>query len=210
MSFAPRVLTALVAPLMAAPVHNQENRFEEQVAFQMSIVESFANSVGCEMTHDLILSSSAEGERETFTVNVRPGFDYRMPALCDEDCSDIDFGPEDMSREELDHDTSLNDHPVVSMTARSDQQVRLRVRICSCSTEPCYFGGAIFGRGTPLRAGPWVLRAGRSRLVRPPPGLTRGCRRGTFEAMNERLLLHHHHHAHHGAPTGAVGMVVHA
>lgn len=146
MSFAARILTVLVALFTVVPAQAQENRFEEQVAFQMSIVESFANSVGYEMTHDLIFSSLDEGESETFTVDVRSGFDYRMLALCDEDCSDIDVYLEDMSGDELDQDVSLNDAPVVSMTARSDQQVRLRVRMYSCSTEPCYFGVAIFGR----------------------------------------------------------------
>ena len=132
--------------LVAAPSAAQANRFEEQVAFQMSIVESFANSVGYEMTHDILFSSLAEGESETFTIDVRNGFDYRMLALCDEDCSDIDVFLEDAGGEVLDSDVSLNDAPVVSYASRGAGQVRLRVRMYSCSTEPCFFGVAVFGR----------------------------------------------------------------
>lgn len=146
MSLRVGILTSLVAVFLAAPAQAQDNRFEEQVAFQMSIVESFANSVGYEMTHDILFSALDEGESETFTVDVRAGFDYRMLALCDEDCTDIDVYLEDASGNALDQDVSLNDAPVVSMTARTDEQVRLRVRMYECSTEPCFFGVAIFGR----------------------------------------------------------------
>jgi len=141
------VVAALLAPaLLAAPASAQENRFEEQVAFQMSVVESFAASLGFSRTHDLLFSSLPEGESETFSLTLDAGRDYRMIALCDEDCSDIDVYLEDGAGNVLDEDVSLNDAPVVSLSSGKNTSFRLRVRIYSCSVEPCYFGVAIFGR----------------------------------------------------------------
>lgn len=137
---------AVLALAVAAPASAQDNRFEEQVAFQMSIVESFARSVGFEKTHELLFSSLDEGESETFTLNVDAGMDYRMIALCDEDCDDIDIYLEDGAGNVIDQDVSVNDAPVVSLSARADTSYRLRVRMYTCSVEPCYFGVAIFGR----------------------------------------------------------------
>lgn len=141
-----RVFPALLAALFALPLSAQSNDFEEQVAFQMSVAEAFAKSVGYEMTHELIFSSLDEGESETFTLDVDGGMDYRMIALCDEDCDDIDIYLEDMDGEVLDEDISLNDAPIVALTAKGSTRYRLRVRMYSCSIEPCYFAIGVFGR----------------------------------------------------------------
>lgn len=137
---------ALALGALAAPVKAQDNRFENQVAFQMSIVESFAESVGFSRTHEIIFSSLSEGDSETFSLSLDAGRDYRMIALCDEDCTDIDVYLEDSAGNVLSEDVSLNDAPVVSVSTGKDRSFRLRVAMYSCSVEPCYFGVAIFGR----------------------------------------------------------------
>lgn len=141
-----RSLLVLLAAAFAAPAAAQSNEFEQQVAFQMSVAEAFANSVGYEMTHSMIYSSLDEGESETFTLDVDGGKDYRMISLCDEDCDDIDIYLEDMNGNVIDEDISLNDAPVVGLTAKGESRYRIRVHMYSCSIEPCYFAIGVFGR----------------------------------------------------------------
>lgn len=141
-----RLLLVLVAAIFATPVTAQTNAFEEQVALQMGVAEAFANSVGFEKTHEVIFSSLDDGESETFTIDVDGGKDYRMIALCDEDCDDIDIYLENVNGDVLDEDTSLNDAPIVSLTSKGESRYRLRVRMYSCSLEPCYFAIGVFGR----------------------------------------------------------------
>ena len=73
------------------------------------------------------------------------GRDYRFVALCDEDCDDIDIYLEDLNGNVIDEDISINDAPVVGATGRGDR-VRVRVRMYSCSVEPCYYALGMFVR----------------------------------------------------------------
>lgn len=141
-----RLALVLVAAAFAVPVSAQSNTFEGQVAFQMRVAEAFANSVGYDLTDELIFSSLDDGESESFTIDVDGGKDYRMIALCDEDCDDIDIYLEDTNGNVLDEDISLNDAPIVSLTAKGESRYVLRVRMYSCSLEPCYFAIGVFGR----------------------------------------------------------------
>ena len=140
-----RLPLALVAMafFFAAPVQAQ-NDFEQQVQFQMSIAEAFAESVGFSLD-DMMLSSLNDGEDERVTITLANGRDYRVVALCDEDCDDIDVYLEDMDGNEIDSDVSINDAPVVQATGRGDR-VRVRVRMYSCNVEPCYYALGIFVR----------------------------------------------------------------
>lgn len=138
------VLGLALAALAAAPASAQNNEFERQVEYQMSIAEAFATSVGFELD-DMFFSSLGDGEDERMTFELQTGRDYRMIALCDEDCDDIDIYLEDMDGNVLDEDVSVDDAPVVAAAGRGER-VRLRVNMYSCSVEPCYYAVGIFVR----------------------------------------------------------------
>ena len=135
---------AALAFLIATPAHGQSNEFEEQVAFQMSVAEAFANSVGFTLD-DMLFSSLDDGEEERMTFELQSGRDYRMIALCDEDCDDIDIYLEDMNGNVVEEDISIDDAPIVSAAGRGER-MRLRVRMYSCNVEPCYYAVGVFVR----------------------------------------------------------------
>ena len=142
--FARRFTLAFAAALFFAVPVSAQNEFEMQVDFQMSIAEAFAESVGFTLD-DMVFSSLDDSEDERMTFMLQSGRDYRMIALCDEDCDDIDIYLEDMDGNTIDSDTSINDAPVVQATGRGER-VRLRVNMYSCNVEPCYYAVGIFVR----------------------------------------------------------------
>jgi hypothetical protein len=139
-------ITLLIgAGLLAAPAQAQSD-YENQVRFQLGIVQTFAESTGWEQTHDFEIGSLDAGETDSFTGDFREGWEYRIVSFCDEDCSDIDLYLHDEDGDEIDSDVSTNDVPIISCRPRRSEEYTIEVRMYECSSEPCYFGIGIFGR----------------------------------------------------------------
>lgn len=143
---APAVVLALLASTgLATPVQAQ-SEWAEQVRFQLDLVKTFAESVGWQQTHDYRIESLRDDESDYYTADMRDGWEYRIVAFCDEDCSDIDLYLEDENGNELDSDVSTNDVPIIECRPAWNGEFRIRVRMYECSVEPCWFGVGVFGR----------------------------------------------------------------
>jgi hypothetical protein len=80
-----------------------------------------------------------EGETEDWDVQLNRGTEYIAVAACDQDCDDIDLYVIDPSGSEVASDVSVDDFPTVRFTARRGGTYQVRVRMYSCSVEPCYY-----------------------------------------------------------------------
>jgi hypothetical protein len=159
------VLTALVLISVASPVWAQ-NEYEEQVLAQLEIAADVFIEGGYE---PLIWDSGAlaEGETDLHTVTLSAGFSYALFAVCDVDCSDIDLSLFDGMGDLIVEDTEIDDAPVIEFTVTGSGDFTLDVTMFECSTEPCYYGVALFGWSGDAPAVPVAGTEVRSRIWAP-------------------------------------------
>lgn len=101
---------------------------------------------GYEETGDVYEGALDDDEEEDIWVTLRRNRSYSILSVCDEDCSDIDLFLYDDDGDQIDSDVSINEVPVVRETPNRTGEYRIRVRMYSCSTEPCYYAVGIYER----------------------------------------------------------------
>lgn len=79
-------------------------------------------------------------------VRLRRGVTYRVFAVCDNDCSDVDLELYDASGAFVGRDISVNDQPFVEIVPSQDGIVYARIWLAACESEPCYVGGRVYRR----------------------------------------------------------------
>lgn len=120
-------------------------RYSQQVCRQLDGAKSTLAREGFTQTHDYTVDRLNDDEEDSFTVNLRADREYAIVGACDNDCDDLDFWLYDENDNLIDSDTSTDDVPVVRVTPRWTGEFRVRVKMYSCSAEPCYYGIGIFG-----------------------------------------------------------------
>lgn len=129
--------------LTAAPASAQ-NEYVRQVTRYLDAARSTLSDEGYTRQRSYTTASMGEGSERTFTVSLQRNRDYVLTGACDNDCSDIDFWLYDNNDNLIDSDTSTDDIPVVRVTPARNGTFRLKVRMHSCSTDPCYYGWGLF------------------------------------------------------------------
>ena len=94
-------------------------------------------SEGYELTHDIRYSSLSEGKSNNYYFTLDRGTTYKIYAVCDGDCGDIDLCLFDENGNEIDCDESEDDMPLVSATPKWTGRFRLWVKMYECSINPC-------------------------------------------------------------------------
>jgi hypothetical protein len=133
-------LFALVLTCVASPVWAQ-NEYEEQVLVQLEVVADVFISEG----YEPMIWDSGDLDEGIHEVTLSAGFSYALMAVCDVDCSDIDLSLFDGMGDLIVEDTEIDDAPVIEFTVTSGGDFTLDVAMFECSTEPCYYGVALFG-----------------------------------------------------------------
>jgi len=80
-------------------------------------------------------------------VQLRRGVTYRVFAVCDNDCSDVDLEVYDAAGAFVGRDVAVNDTPYVEITPAADGVAYARIWLAACESEPCYVGARLFRRG---------------------------------------------------------------
>lgn len=139
-------LVTLVPGALAAQRCDTDNEYMDLVRQQaVAAGDSFADA-GYRVA-DMICGSMGEGGEDWFDVRMEVGHRIAFVAVCDQDCSDIDLSlyAGDLLIAE---DVLEDDVPVIEIgPAAGGGDFRLKVSMYACSTEPCYFGVAMFSDG---------------------------------------------------------------
>jgi hypothetical protein len=138
-------VAVLAGSAILSPAARAQN-YSSQVQFQFRIIKTFAESVGYQEAHKVLLSSLRDDAEETQNLQLEGGWEYRVMGLCDADCSDIDLFVSDPSGTQVGSDTGTSDAPIVNFSAPRDGRYQVRVRMAACSNQPCYYGVAAFGK----------------------------------------------------------------
>jgi hypothetical protein len=95
-------------------------------------------------SHQIEYDDLRNGENETYTLSLDSGNSYKIIAVCDGDCGDLDLVLRDNNRNLIDSDIEADDRPIVSVTPRYTGRFRLEVRMANCKVNPCRFGIVIY------------------------------------------------------------------
>lgn len=77
-------------------------------------------------------------------IPLRAGVTYRIFAVCDNDCSDVDLELYDSTGGFVGRDVSTNDTPYVEIRPTVDGTAYARVFLAACESEPCYVGARVY------------------------------------------------------------------
>jgi hypothetical protein len=87
-----------------------------------------------------------DGAEERLGVELKGGNTYMIVGVCDEDCDDLDLFLTSANGDLIDSDIEPDDVPMLTATVRRDGTYFLRVKMHSCSIEPCGYGIAVFAQ----------------------------------------------------------------
>lgn len=135
-------LTVVLSLLLTSVIAQGQDIVQKQV---LNIGMTLA-SEGYELTHDIKFASLNDGRSDSYYFTLDRGNAYKIYAVCDEDCGDLDLCIYDENGNEIECDESSDDLPIVSVSPKWTGRFRLWVKMYDCSINPCRFGIAIFGR----------------------------------------------------------------
>lgn len=92
---------------------------------------------------DMIIPLRLEGGA-LWPINLRAGVTYRVFAVCDNDCSDVDLEMYDAAGAYVGRDVAVNDTPYVEITPTANGAHYARVWLAACESEPCYVGVRVY------------------------------------------------------------------
>lgn len=128
--------------MLSASQLNGQPEIERQIQL-IKIVEA---ADGYEITHNLKIEALRNGASDNYHLNLERGWSYRIYAVCDKDCSDLDLCLYDENGNEIGCDKKTDSLPVISASPRWSGRFRLWVKMYDCKINPCQFGVAIFGK----------------------------------------------------------------
>jgi len=75
---------------------------------------------------------------------LRRGATYRVLAVCDNDCSDVDMEVFDAQGGFVGRDVATSDNPYVEFAPSADGPAYVRIWLAACESEPCYVGARVY------------------------------------------------------------------
>ncbi|MFC1791404.1 hypothetical protein ACFL0I_02940, partial [Gemmatimonadota bacterium] len=73
-----------------------------------------------------------------------PHGDFYLVGVCDNECDDLDMWIWDAAGEEVDEDVLTDDVPVLQVSPKAPGRYRIRVKMITCTIEPCAYGFEVF------------------------------------------------------------------
>ena len=135
-------MAACAAVLVAAPAHAQS--WGEVVTAQLDAVTEALGGDDITPTRRPLTGGLDAGETEDVTVSFSGRGTFLLVGVCDQDCSDLDLELYDPSGRLLDSDVADDDVPVLAVEISRPGNYRLRVKMITCSVEPCNYGVGVY------------------------------------------------------------------
>lgn len=119
---------------------------DPQVRKQLKTWETVLDSEGFARSHDYKYDSLRNNDNDQFTLKLDSKMEYKIVAVCDADCDDLDLALFDENGNEIDSDAGKDSNPMVEASPKWTGEFTLKVSMASCSRAPCALGVAVFAR----------------------------------------------------------------
>ena len=111
------------------------------IATQMALAEAASERAGyTRSNHDRQFDKLNSGETDSFNVNLRQGYKYKIIGVCDKDCKDLDFKLFDDNGNQVSSDSSADSMPIVDVAPKWSATFKLQVNMYNCTRNPCFYG----------------------------------------------------------------------
>ena len=134
---------ALGMTLSLATINSQADIYVDSIAEQISGVTDAMSEEGWTMD-SIVMSKLNENSEDTWSFVPNRGQRYRLVAVCDQDCPDIDLFIYDSRENLVDSDEEEDAYPVATISSADGNNYDYTVKMYSCSAEPCYYALGIY------------------------------------------------------------------
>ena len=111
------------------------------IAAQMALAESTSEKAGyTRSNHERGFDKLNSGETDSFRVNLRQGYQYKIMGVCDKYCKDLDFKLFDDNGNQVSSDSSADSMPIVDVAPKWSATFKLQVNMYNCTRNPCFYG----------------------------------------------------------------------
>lgn len=104
------------------------------------------NDNGYVKSHNYQIDRTDDDGTDVFTAELDGGEDFKIVAVCDEDCDDIDINIKvyDLNGNLVAEDVETDDYPEVNVRPRYTSRFRIKVIMYNCGESYCYYGIGIY------------------------------------------------------------------
>ncbi|MFQ5551642.1 MAG: hypothetical protein ACE5FJ_10445 [Gemmatimonadales bacterium] len=141
-----RLVWPVIGLLILLPLQVEAQSFERQVRNYLADAGGRLLS-GYRSLDEVYTGALDDDDEEDIWITLAGGGDFAIVGVCDEDCGDVDLFLYDEDGDQIDSDASIDDEPVVEVTTNRSGDYRVRVRMYSCSVEPCFYAVGVYQRG---------------------------------------------------------------
>lgn len=118
---------------------------QESIRTQIHNVTEQMDDIGYSMVYLTRCGSLGEGESAFHDVELYRGVPYKIFAICDGDCPDLDLQLYDSKGVLVDDDTLDDYTPIVEVNPDAEATYHAKVIMYDCEVEPCYYAIRVVG-----------------------------------------------------------------
>jgi hypothetical protein len=128
------------------PTQVSAEEYQRQVMAQLANVQQALNGQGFQMVGQPTTGALRTSAEQDIPVDLYVGYEYRIAAVCDNDCTDIDLTLFDGMGQVISQDNAVDAHPIVPVYVTGSGRFSVKVAMYTCTNQPCYYAAALFGR----------------------------------------------------------------
>lgn len=128
------------------PAQLTAEQYQSQVMAQMASVQQALAAQGFQQVGQPTSGALQTSAQQDIPVDLYVGYEYRIAAVCDNDCTDIDLTLFDGMGQVISQDNAVDAHPIVPVYVTGSGRFTVKVLMYTCSNQPCYYAAALFGR----------------------------------------------------------------
>jgi hypothetical protein len=126
-----------------------QNVYQQQILQQLSDVEHALAAQGFQRMAQPITGQLPAGQHQNWPMTLEMGGDYRLIAVCDNDCGNIDLMVYDENNVLVAQDVLPDATPVATIAPRWTGSFTVQAVMQHCTVQPCYYALVLYGRPLP-------------------------------------------------------------
>jgi hypothetical protein len=137
---------AALAVLTGAAAAQVPDPFARELAGRLSRAESLLTENGYARAAGPFAGGLSEQRAQRFTVMLRAGQDYRIVAVCDSRCSDVDLRLFTANNQLIAQDVLDDAVPVIHVRPIATGNYDIEAVMARCTGDPCWFAFNVYSR----------------------------------------------------------------
>ncbi|MBL8551118.1 MAG: hypothetical protein JNJ73_14115 [Hyphomonadaceae bacterium] len=146
-----RAVAAILAACLAvwpqaAAAQGVPSPWVEQVVARLAHIERLLARDGYRRVQGPFSGPLARDGVQLFDITLRGGGDYRIVAVCDSDCRDLDMRLYDQAGTLIAENLDASDVAIVASQPRWTGPFSVEIIMAQCAAAPCYYAAYVYAR----------------------------------------------------------------